>query len=299
MPNKYLIPFKSALSNYLNQTKRTHYSFQSNEKRIYQSDFLGFFRHSQTVYPAVQELQKKLAEADDEAAKGIIKLHFMDKKNKWNNYSFNHYLLDELYKVESPEDWEKEWKSFDPNPIVYYQGILFRGSAESTAHCFQYGITESTQSEYLEDYIQDMNGSIGVSTTKSFQVAKNYALPTIVTRNEVILATKPVWAESFIYVIDFKGKTAIDLEATFKLREKHSSAELSGNKKEVNIVGTVYSEEILGAFYVNRLGKIKWHVNPYRKEPWDAASLENLLPKEFYNELAKETNPSLSKPVFS
>lgn len=295
MPNRYIPLFDQALCNYIKQAPRTHFSFKATEKRIYQADFFGYFRHSQILYPALEQLQKKLAAVDDDnEARRMIQCHFMNKSNKWNDYSFNNYLLDAIYKAESKEDWEKEWQSFDKKPICYYQGLLFRGSAEDTLHCFKQGIKENTSSEFLEDYIQDMNGAIGVSTTKSFQVAKNYALPTLITRNEAILATKPIWAESSIYVIDFKGETGIDLQATFTLRGQHGAAELSKNKKEVNIVGTVSSEEILGAFYVNRTGKIKWVQNTYRNEPWDCSTVQSLLPKEFYDELAKEGKSELT-----
>ncbi|WP_454781845.1 hypothetical protein [Legionella sp. WA2022007384] len=288
MQNKYLLPFKRALDNYIKQTKRSHFSFSSDEKRIYKADFFGSFRHSQKLYPALEQLQDKLTEVNDEEARKIIKIHFMDKNNKWNNYSFNSYFLDEIYKIEIYEEWEKEWKVFDKNPISYYQGILFRGSAENISHCFKYGIKESVKSDFLEDYVQDMNGSIGISTSKSFNVAKVYALPTVFVRNEVSMTATPILEESYIYLIDFKGKTAIDLEGTFTSRGEKGAAELSKNKEEVNVVGSISPEEIVGAFYVNRYGKIQWHINPNRKELLDYSIFEPLLPKEFYNELTKE-----------
>ncbi|QMT60933.1 hypothetical protein [Legionella sp. PC997] len=294
MQNKYLPVFKKALDNYIKQSKRSHFSFNSNEKPIYKPDFFSSFRHSQKLYPALEQLQKKLTEANDEEAREIIKIHFRDKNNKWNNYSFNNYFLDEIFKIETKEDWEKEWSVFDKNPISYYQGILFRGSAEDISFCFKYGIKESVKSDFLEDYVRDMSGSIGVSTSKSFHVARSYALPSLVVRNEVTIATKPIWAESYIYLIDFKGKTAIDLESTFISRGETSCAKLSKNKEEVNIVGTISSEEIIGAFYVNRSGKIKWHINPKRKESLPYSLFESLLPKEFYTELIKEGKIALS-----
>lgn len=292
--NRYSLAFNHALENYIKQTKRSHFSFTSNEKRIYKSDFLSSFRHSQKLYPALEELQKNLTDVDDEKAKLIIKKHFRDKNNKWNHYSFNNYFLDEIYKLETHQDWESEWKVFDNHPISYYQGILFRGSAEDIYHCFKYGIKESATSVFLEDYIQDMNGSIGVSTTKSFHVAKSYALPNIYPRNEVSITGKPIWTEAYIYVIDFKGNTAIDLENTFISRGEMVAAQLSKNKAEVNIVGRISPEEILGAFFVNRSGKRKWYSNSDRKEPIDYSKFESLLPKEFYSELPKENKVELS-----
>jgi len=285
----YLQIYQQALDHYIAQTERTHPSLiDKNIKKIYPFGFFSRLRHSQKEYVALQHLREQLAQQAEQgiAATQIIRAHFTDKKNKWNNHSFNNYLLDEIRKSVSNETWEKDWQCFDKKPIVYYKGFLFRGTNYPPEKGFHLGLYENNTSKSLEKYIKDMSGAIGISTSKSFDIAHYYALPHINLKNEA----QQTWYESYIYLIDYQGELGIDLKATFKRRHQILSAFFSANKEEVNVIHSIPAHDIIGAFYVNRSNKINWQRNPdyMFKDQTHIGALLSCLPQAFAMRLKKE-----------
>lgn len=287
---QYLEIYKKALSRYINQETRTHYSLADKpENPFFTFGLFSWLRHSREEYPALLKLRSILENdtSDDQAiAFQAVQHHFMDANNKWNHHSFNSYLLDEIHKTCTEEQWQLHWKRFDPTPIVYFQGILFRGTGDLPSVCFKHGLLEKNASSSLNDYIKDMNGSIGVSTTKDFSIAKSYALPRIDPRHD----TLDSWDESFIYVVDYRQHTGIDLEKTFLQRGQTIRASLSAGKAEVNVIHKIDADQIIGAFYVNRKGNIKWIQNNLYQTKLDShylAMLKTHLPAKYYNELSQ------------
>jgi hypothetical protein len=287
---KFIDLYRTALEKYIGQTERAHHSLVENpDKRIFTFGLFSGLRHGQKEYPALLELRARLESdlsPDQAIAMAAIKAHFGDEKNKWNNHSFNNYLLDEIKKNVSDAEWSLHWKQYDKAPIVYYQGILFRGAGTPPVIAFKNGMTEETSSDSIDDYIKDMNGAIGVSTTKDFGIAYGYALPHIRPNREFELSRD----EAYVYVLDYQGSVGIDLQQTFLARGKKIAAYLSGGKAEVNIIGRISPEHMIGAFYVNRREEVVWHPNPNfpRKNPEEISqALAGLVDPQY---LQKMTN---------
>lgn len=262
---RFIEIYEIALQKYIAQVDRTHHTQMSAPNhRIYTFGLFSYFRHSCEEYDELKVLRAQL-EADNsleqaEARLAVIR-HFEDKKHRWNNHSFNNYLLDEIKKSVTDAEWSETWNRFDTQPIIYNKGLLFRGTGAKPDQVFKHGMVESNNSKSIDDYIKDMNGSIGVSTSKLFSVAYGYALPNIDPRKEWV----DFWHESYIYILDYQGTRGIDLEHTFRARGRNIAAYLSGlktGKAEVNVIGSIEPTHVVGAFYVNREGVIRWHANP-------------------------------------
>lgn len=285
---KFIELYQNALRNYIAQAERTHHSLMNNpEKRIFTFGLFSWFRHSQNEYPALLALRAQLeADNSDDQSSAIaaVKRHFSDPDNKWNHHSFNNYLLDEIFKTCSREEWAQQWLQFDKSPIIYYQGLLFRGTHDSPESIFRNGFREYSPSTSIEDYIKDMNGCVGVSTSKCIHVAHAYALPAIRANRDF----EEVHPDGYIYVIDYDGLNGIDLARTFEARGRRIAAYLSRGKAEVNIIGHIPKENIVGAFYVNRNDAIVWHPNQHylnavNHGTYDA--LQRLIPREYFVKL--------------
>jgi hypothetical protein len=289
---KFIDLYRAALEKYIEQAERAHHSLVDNpDKRIFIFGFFSGWRHSLKQYPALLDLRARLesdSSADQVMAMTAIKAHFADENNKWNNHSFNNYLLDEIKKNASAAEWSLNWKEYDKAPIEYYRGILFRGAGTPPASAFKNGMAEETSSVSIDSYIKDMNGAIGVSTSKDFGIAHAYALPQIRANRDFEF----VRSEAYIYVMDYQGSVGLDLQQTFLARGKKIAAYLSGNKAEVNIIGRIPPEHIIGAFYVNRKEEIIWHPNPnfQRNNSEDITQgLAGLVPRKFLQKIAEKT----------
>lgn len=290
---KFIALYEIALQKYIAQVERTHHTQMSAlNHRIYTFGLFSYFRHSCEEYDELKTLRAQLqADLSDEQinAKLAIIRHFEDKKHRWNNHSFNNYLLDEIKQSVTDIEWQESWNRFDTQPIIYKKGLLFRGTGAKPAHVFKSGMVESNDSRSIDDYIKDMNGAIGVSTSKLFSVAHGYALPNIDPRKEWV----DFWHESYIYVLDYQGTRGIDLELTFRARGRTIAAYFSGlatGKAEVNVIGSIEPEHVVGAFYVNREGAIRWQVNPGFSEERARALLPTIqasVPQAFANEIEK------------
>lgn len=295
--SKFIDLYEVALKKYIAQAERTHHTQLSEPNhRIYTFGLFSYFRHKCEEYDALKtlraELQKDLSE-DQAVARLAIIQHFEDKKHRWNNHSFNNYLLDEIKQHVTDKEWKETWERFDTQPIIYYKGVLFRGTGTAPAHAFKHGMVESNDSRSIDAYIKDMNGAIGVSTSKVFSVAQGYALPPIDPRKEWVY----FWSESYIYLIDYQGTRGIDLERTFRARGKNIAAYLSGEKTgkaEVNVIDSIEAEHIVGAFYVNRAGAIRWHANPHLNEERAGqvlSAISQRIPVDFVNALQGNVVP--------
>lgn len=296
MQNRYIEIYKNALNKYIAQSERTHYTLEGiADKPIYTFGFFSAFRHGRKENPSLLKLREVLSSDNSEdqtIAIAEIKKHFLNKQNKWNNHSFNNYFLDEIKKNVSEEIWRNVWECHDKNPIKYYRGILFRGTGDEPQTVFADGLHEKNTSRSLNDYLRDMNGSIGVSTSKSFEIAKGYALPMIDFRRDWVT----MWSESYIYVIDYQGDQGIDISETFQARGHKDSYHTI--KLEVNIIEKIDPKHIVGAFYVNRQGKIIWHLNKNYKNDNPNIDITSLLkqtiPQNFYKKITADPVNSIS-----
>lgn len=262
--HQYTKIFQNALKRYINQDRLTHHTIQNTEQNPYYTPSLfTSMRHSQSKYPALEILEKNLNEAKTEtAAQNIIIQHFSDDANKWHHHSFNSYFLDELFKQDK-KNWESLWMVFDPRPIVYYKGLLFRGTWVNPKTAFSSGLAANNFSPNLTDYITKMSGAIGVSTTTEFRIAENYALPKmLISPTSNYSDYQEWWLDSHIYVIDYQDIYGINIDATFNARCMLPENSHDITKHEVNTIQSIRNTDIIGAFYVHRDGTIIWYQNP-------------------------------------
>lgn len=237
MLDQFNICFERASNNYNKQNKRPGYP----------ATLFTHLRHSHTNDKCIIELGMALNKAKDEkTAKDIIKKHF-EKFKKFNNHSFNTYLVDEL-QASFPND---EWEKFNPKPIVFYQGLLYRGTSIAPNTIFNKGFLDANSSQKLDDYMNDCNGSIGVSMTKNYAVAQYYALPPITARN-IENPANYVGTIGYIYQINYRGSAGIDIEETHIIRGNHIRAFLAHRKEEVNVPGQVMRYDIVQGWQIDR-----------------------------------------------
>jgi hypothetical protein len=234
MPNKYYNSCETAAINYANQVHRPGYK----------PGWFTWLRHRNTKNnPDVEKFKQSLKACENDAkAKEFIESYF--KTTKFHNHSFSTYLLDELLKSFPDE----KWQDYHPKPIVFFKGIVYRGSPMSPDMVFSTGFKDRSPSENLDDYVSDMNGSVGVSTSTSFKMAHDYALPRINPKDDFTEA-QPY---GYIYKINCRSQTAIDLEKTHLKRGNNIRAQLSHGKKEINVVGNIASHDIMMAWKVFR-----------------------------------------------
>lgn len=237
MLNKYEAHFAKALAKYQEQAKRPGYM----------PGLFTSWRHSFAKYPAISILEQKIKGQDDSLVKVEISnfLKPLKDKGKINNHSFAAYLLDLLI-AEFPEE---EWKSFLPKPIVFYQGQLYRGTAEPHDKVFKDGM-EGSSSPNVEDYCNSVNFGVGVSTSKSKEIASEYQQSNYVSERRYYIAPK-----GFLYKIHYRGSFGIDIDATAAQRREP----ILISKKEVNIIGRIEPADIYGCWDKND----KWIDNPY------------------------------------
>jgi hypothetical protein len=235
MPNKYLDSINIASENYGKQEERPGY------KR----GWLSWLRHFNAKNnPVVKKLKDSVEACEqDSQAKEIIEAHF--KENQFNNHSFSIYLLDELLKNFPTENWAQ----YQPKPVVFFQGTVFRGTQIPPEIVFKHGFSDRNPSKNLDNYISDFNGSVGVSTTKELAIAKSYALPRLRKSDMDYSDAEPY---GYIYKITCRSNTAIDLEATHIKRNNLLGAKLSKGKAEVNIVGNIKACDVMMAWKVYR-----------------------------------------------
>ncbi len=237
---KYSGHFEQALTLYCKQAKRPGYVF----------GLFSSIRHSKTLYPHIAKLQYNLNNCDSDAeAKKILISYFQSPQTKLNNHSFALYLLDLLCKTDRNETWEIYYPK--EKRIKFYTGTLYRGTLQAPHDALANGIMRES-SENIEDYADDTNGHIGISTSKDFAVAKSYQT-TILTGGGSAVVHK-----GYIYKIDYPEKGAIDIIETLRERGKNIMAAIASHKNEVNIIGRIAPQDIVG--YWDQ--QDKYHANP-------------------------------------
>jgi hypothetical protein len=164
---------------------------------------------------------------------------------------FEAYLIHSLHQSYPNEKWHQ----YNKRKTIYLkQGLLFHGTPCSYTKIFKEGLKARATSKNIEAYISRVSGNLGISTSKKYSVAKNYALPHV--RPDKGIVTQKFSCHGYIYVIGINGAesfTAIDIEKTLQARP-HSKLNtfFSSSKDEVNIKGHVPSSSILGCYQISR-----------------------------------------------
>lgn len=251
MPTEYLVQFELALDKYKRQAERPGYP----------NGLFTSLRHSRYEYPAVALLRNRLREAIScSAAKDIIIQHFKKHPN-FHNHSFNTYLVDELRAAYPEEGWE----AFDPKPILFYKGLLFRGTITPQDEAAVEGLRTSALPDDVETLLSPFNGDCGQSASKDFSVALSYADPNIG------IGSRRQHRTGYVYLIDYKGEKGYDLVETHKKRARGKFSSLSlfflpEDEKEVNIAETISPYDLVCAFKVKRFTRritVVYHLPGY------------------------------------
>jgi|GEM_PF-2542698 len=251
MKSLLLKAFYQALDNYTHKASRPGYK----------PGFFTHWRHSFTKTPKLALLERRLTESKTRAeALGIIFDHFLAKDARFNNHSFNSYLIDALKQAGINSNWD--WFIPQAKALKMYQGLLYRGTSQPPEKIFNQGFTEIKASDLVNDYIKFRNGSIGISTSKNFDCAKEYAL-----------SSKRSGKDHYIYVINYRGDKGYDLLETGNARGLSFNAWLHRDrykgmhKYEVNIQGRIDNQDVVGAWQIQADNTLNWLDNSnYRSE---------------------------------
>lgn len=215
--------------------------------------FFTRFRHSFREYTALLKLRKKLSCAKQTiSALTLVIDHFISKKSNFNNHSFNNYFIDEL--KNSPFFKQIDWDCFTPKAVKKYTGLLYRGDTRPPQVIFASGFTEKCSANSVSTYLKYHNGSIGISASKDFDVAIDYANK---AKKRGCAKKNPQRGNSaYVYVINYCESNGFDILKTGQARGLNFSnifrwdrAEALRNE-EVNIKGTINAEMIVGAFEI-------------------------------------------------
>lgn len=280
MANPYLQVFNEAKAAYFNREVRPGYL----------RTCLSNFRHStEKVNVGAKQLEELLQSTDNvETAKIAIEKYLKENTKEFNNHSFGSYFLDALIQRFPTEGW----KTYDPKPTVYSEEVVYRGEVlRNYKNIFKHGFKELKSSVRIDDYLADATGTTGISTSKKFEVAREYALPRLLPRR--FEESDYQYSElGYVYQIDAaKSKNGIDIDATMQQRKKFIRTCFSGIKMEVNFIGEIKPENIMGVFEVYRDGTRKWIENPrYKpsksKESKDETEISQKAEKDVSVELA-------------
>lgn len=239
--------FHNALTAYKNKAERIPITTLNGSRRLpyryeWTSSFLSYFDNDK-IYTLQYRLTKEPAEAMQRLE---IKYHFMTSDD-WQLYSFNNYLLDEIRKHSTEEEWNKHWKLYDKYPIFYYKGLLYKTTTQHPKIVFEKGIFEKERSQFIDDYITDSNDTIGVATTRLFHIARDEATHTSWFSN--FFSKQPT---SYLYIIDYQDNDAILLTPTLEIQGRDCAAKIPREKDEVNIINGIMANQFIGAFKVSR-----------------------------------------------
>lgn len=254
----YVDAFDRAFERYKSQENRPGFSF----------GLFTRFRHKCAMYPHIQALREELNACQTAAdAITVLNNYFNNPKTKYNHHSFANYLQEELVKA-FPNG---QWKKVDSCPVAFFQSVpgnnkklLYRATRQPKEHAFVHGMAEGKHSEDLADYVAGSTYSKGVSTSKSYEGAYQYGV------NEFIVVTPKgaIYREFsgvYIYVIDYRGLGGVDIDESLSLYKglgvKLEKFEASG-KQEVNVIGRIDPEDIVGAYELGRHAQGVFHRNP-------------------------------------
>lgn len=234
----------------------------------------------------MQQFEQKLKGAahDENEQEQIIKEYLFKLSD--NHHSFRSYLLDELSKLDNGDKWEKYYS----RPIVYATGLLFRETLQAPAKAFGRGM-RGGQSPNVEDYANDTSGGTGLSTTKDFDVARQYSCSSFQTARGAHMEY------GYIYFINYRGSGGVDIIETHKKRGNDFLVGVAKHKGEVNIIGKVDKEDIIGCIEART---VKYIPNPnyettlYEKLTDETASAKDIIAyyQDDFNPLPKQFSES-------
>jgi hypothetical protein len=240
----YIAAWDDAFRRYQNREQRPGYLF----------GWMSRVRHSYALYPALREFKKELSEEKDKGkCKNIIKKWLQDPRLKQNDHSFRSYLLDELQKNFKTEGWR------DTHPLIFYTDIVYRGTHAHPDVVFKNGFTSKIKDVRAYACLEG-NGSIGISTSKSPGQADGYQR-IIYT---LMGAVNMIEGGGYVYQINLRKKQGIDLH-TMYLRiadEKNVYHHSIMSKQEVNVIGSIAPEDIMGYGIVQNGQYIEQLKNP-------------------------------------
>jgi hypothetical protein len=214
--------------------------------------FFTRLMHVERPSAEVQRLGENLEGSSFDTALEKVIEFLVDDSRANGTYSFKKYFLDELRQTTVDVDWE----CFTDKAVRKYQGPLYRGTSHDPTIVFVEGIHEKLKSKVDEDYVKVRTGSIGISTTKDFEIAKRYAL-----------SSRRALKARYIYVINYRGEAGYDVIESGKSRGSFSFGffDRSGaealDKMEVNIRESISPDDIVGAWLVPIEGDMQWLEN--------------------------------------
>jgi hypothetical protein len=198
----YVEIFDRAFGYYKKQDKRQGYS----------PGLFTNWRHSRKLYPALKsfytDLQSAFNSGQDENTIAVIKKHLTELSKK--NHSFSMYMIDELMKYERAHSWEE----FDPKRIVLSKTkYVYRGSLQTPEDAEAVGYIQCPQRESeiidIENYVSVRNWGYGVSTSKNYDTALDYASVCHINGRHT---------PGYVYAIDVSKFWGIDIAETQTLR---------------------------------------------------------------------------------
>jgi hypothetical protein len=213
-------------------------------------------RHSHAKYPRLEQLDQEINERKDDAAlqKEAIILFLTDPDTSFRSRSFSRYLLDELYGLDPKGGWGK----YDPTVIKAFKGIVYRGCTTHPGFAFNKGIIGGPLRSSVEDYINDMTGSWGTSTSKVYEVAEVYVTPQ--WRPNMTFVYEPDGTK-YVYKINYRGTKGIDIYETYRSRCNSYRSFLAKQKMEVNILETIPAKDIMGVWIFEKGEAKGWVAN--------------------------------------
>ncbi|MFN7095042.1 MAG: hypothetical protein ACK4M7_06730 [Burkholderiales bacterium] len=244
-----LLAYNEALKNYTNK-----------ESRGYKLGYFSQIRHSFKQNDKLKQLEKNIKLSQDpKALFNLLIEYFLSKETKYNNHSFSNYFLDALATNNSNgiENNIIDWSCFSRQQIIYYKGILFRGTSQKIEKIFNQGFKELTPSNYIPEYLKYRSQTTGISTSTDFNCARTYALN-----------NKRSGSTRYIYVINYRNNSGYDLIETGKARGHdfnsmfHTHRKSALAKAEVNIKGNILPQDIIGAWEFIDSENAKWLDNP-------------------------------------
>ena len=99
-----------------------------------------------------------------------------------------------------------------------------------------------TMSKKIEDYANDTSLGVGVSTSKDKKCAEAYSVSTFLTNKGAH------YQHGWCYEINYRGIGGIDIEETLLKRNCKIIAAIASRKAEVNIIGKIEPEDIVGCW---------------------------------------------------
>lgn len=235
--------FNDALKNYTRKRDRG-----------YKMGLFSKWRHRFSKTEKLAKLERELLSSSNEIALSVIIEHLLSKDATFHNHSFNNYLIDELKKSIKHIDWD----CFTSTPIKKYRGPLYRGTSQSPEKIFSEGFNEINHSFLIKDYLKFKSNSTGISTSKDFDCAMEYA-----TNN------KRSSRKHYIYAINYRDDNGYDILETGKASGLNFNSffhkdRISGwKKREVNIKDAIRSIDIIGTWELLKDGTLSWLDNPH------------------------------------